>query len=194
MTTIQRIKQMLELDKISISFKEAVLDNGTRVITEGEFVIGAPVFVIGENEEQTPAPNGEHTVPELNVVITTENGIITEVSEITAEVEEESTDETLSITPEEQTAIISEVMLILDPRFAEMNSIHAQIMLRIDELEAKMNGEVEMAKDIKTLKEQVEAFSKLPGGISKTVIDEPTKKNRESLENKLERFKRITKK
>lgn len=194
MTTIQRIKQMLELDKISISFKEAVLDNGTRVITEGEFVIGAPVFVIGENEEQTPAPNGEHTVPELNVVITTENGIITEVSEITAEVEEESTDETLSITPEEQTAIISEVMLILDPRFAEMNSIHAQIMLRIDELEAKMNGEVEMAKDIKTLKAQVEAFSKLPGGISKTVIDEPTKKNRESLENKLERFKRITKK
>lgn len=188
MTTIQRIKQLLELDKVSISFKEAVLDNGTRVITEGEFVIGAPVFVIGENEEQTPAPDGEHIVPELNVVITTENGIITEVSEITAQVEEEqSTDETLAVTPEEQTAIISEVMLILDPRFAE-------IMLRLDEIEARMNGEVEMAKDIKTLKAQVEAFSKLPGGISKTVIDEPTKKNRESLENKLERFKRITKK
>jgi hypothetical protein len=187
MTTIQRIKQLLELDKVSISFKEAVLDNGTRVITEGEFVIGAPVFVIGENEEQTPAPDGEHIVPELNVVITTENGIITEVSEITAQVEEEqSTDETLAVTPEEQTAIISEVMLILDPRFAE-------IMLRLDEMEARMN-EGKMLSDIESLKAQVEAFSKLPGGISKTVIDEPTKKNRESLENKLERFKRITKK
>jgi len=187
MTTIQKIKQMLELDKVSISFKEAVLDNGTRVITEGEFVIGAPVFVIGENEEQTPAPNGEHTVPELNVIITTENGIITEVSEITAEVEEESTDETLAVTPEEQTAIISEVMLILDPRFAE-------ILLRLDELEARINDGGNLSTDIETLKTQVQEFSKLPGGVSKTVIDEPTKKNRESLENKLERFKRITKK
>ena len=187
MTTIQKIKQMLELDKVSISFKEAVLENGTRVITEGEFVIGAPVFVIGENEEQTPAPNGEHIVPELNVIITTENGIITEVSEITAEVEEESTDETLAVTPEEQTAIISEVMLILDPRFAE-------ILLRLDELEARINDGGNLSTDIETLKTQVQEFSKLPGGVSKTVIDEPTKKNRESLENKLERFKRITKK
>jgi hypothetical protein len=187
MTTIQRIKEMLELDKVSISFKEAVLDNGTRVITEGEFVIGAPVFVIDEAGVQTPAPDGEHIVPELNVIITTENGIITEVSEMTSEVEEESTDETLAVTPEEQTAIISEVMLILDPRFAE-------IMLRLDELEARLNEGGMLSKDVESLKAQVEAFSKLPGGVSKTVIDEPTKKNRESLENKLERFKRITKK
>lgn len=189
MTTIQKIKQMLELDKVSISFKEAVLDNGTKVITEGEFVIGAPVFVIDDAGVQTPAPDGEHTVPELNVVITTENGIITEVSEITSEVEEEvsSTDESLTVSPEEQTAIISEVMLILDPRFA-------QILLRLDELEARINDGGNLSTDIQTLKTQVDAFSKLPGGVSKTVIDEPVKKNRESLENKLERFKRITKK
>ena len=189
MTTIQRIKEMLELDKVSISFKEAVLDNGTRVITEGEFVIGAPVFVIDEAGVQTPAPDGEHIVPELNVIITTENGIITEVSEITAEVEEEvpATDESLAITPEEQTAIISEVMLILDPRFAEL-------MLRLDELEARLNEGGMLSKEVETLKAQVEAFSKLPGGVSKTVIDEPIKKNRVSLEDKLQKFKRLTNK
>lgn len=186
MTTIQKIKQLLELDKISISFKEAILNDGTRVITEGEFVIGAPVFVIGENEEQTPAPDGEHIVPELNVVITTENGIITEVSEITAEVEEEE-EESLAVTPEEQTAIISEVMLILDPRFAEL-------MLRLDEIEARLNESVEMNTQLKSLKEKVDSFSKLPGGVSKTVIDEPVKKNRVSLEDKLQKFKRLTNK
>jgi len=188
LTTIQRIKEMLELDKVSISFKEAVLDNGIKVKTEGDFVVGATVYVVDEAGVETLAPDADHIVPELNVVVTTVNGVITEINEITAQVEEEqSTDETLAVTPEEQTAIISEVMLILDPRFAE-------IMLRLDELEARLNEGGMLSKDVESLKAQVEAFSKLPGGVSKTVIDEPTKKNRESLENKLERFKRITKK
>ncbi len=77
LTTIQRIKQMLELDKVKFSFAETTTSGGVVVRTEGDFEIGKEVFVVGEDGTETPAPDGQHILPELGIVIETEGGVCT---------------------------------------------------------------------------------------------------------------------
>lgn len=190
LTTIQRIKQMLELDKVKFSFAETTTSGGVVVRTEGDFEIGKEVFVVGEDGTETPAPDGQHILPELGIVIETEGGVCTEISDMVEE-EQSEVEVEASVSPEEQTAIITEVMNILEPRFEEMNRIHAEIMKRIDEMEAKMNDGQTASEEMKN---QLEKLSKAPGDKSKTTIDEYKKQVKSTFEDKIQKLRSIKRK
>jgi len=193
MTTLQKIKEMLELSKVQYSLARTTTSSGVVVETEGDFEIGKEVFVVAEDGTTSPAPDGEHTLPELGIIIQTEGGVCIEIAEISSEQAEEIVDEAeLAVTPEEQTAIITEIMQILDPRFEQMNAIHAQLMLRIDELEAKMNEG--MMSKVNELTSKVEQLSKQPGEKSKTTIDEYNKIKKQTFEDTINKFRSIKRK
>tara|TARA_R110000744_G_scaffold188447_1_gene307811 strand:- start:458 stop:1066 length:609 start_codon:yes stop_codon:yes gene_type:complete len=56
-------------------------------VKEEEIVEGVQVFVVGEDNSETPAPEGEHTI-EGKVIITDAEGKVVEVKEIEVPVEE----------------------------------------------------------------------------------------------------------
>jgi hypothetical protein len=64
------------------NFADYKLEDGTMVRVDGDLVAGTPVFVVTE-EGMLPAPDGQHTVPEVGV-ITTEGGNIVEVGDLPA--------------------------------------------------------------------------------------------------------------
>jgi hypothetical protein len=189
LTTIQRIKQMLAIDKVEYTFVETVTSTGVKVRTEGDLEIGKEVFVVAEDGSETPAPDGQHILPEVGLVIETMDGKCTSIEPME---EEQSTEEEIKneVTPEEQTAIISEVMLILDPRFEEMTLKMAELIKRIDELEASlMDGETK-TEDLKT---ELSKFMKSAPTKSKTTVDDYNKAVKQTFTEKIEKFKRINK-
>ena len=190
MTTLQKIKAMLELEKVKNTFARTTTSSGVVVETEGDFEIGKEVFVVAEDGSASPAPDGQHTLPEFNIVIETMDGKCVSITPMSSdeEVPLENQEEELSVSPEEQTGIISEVMLILEPRFEEMMRMFAEMTKRFDEMESSMNGEVN------DLSSKVEKLSKQPGEKSKTTIDEYNKIQKETFEDKIEKFRRIAKK
>ena len=187
MTTLQKIKAMLELEKVKYTLARTTTSSGVVVETEGDFEIGKEVYVVAEDGTTSPAPDGQHTLPEFNIVIETEGGVCSSITPMSSdeEVPLENQEEELSVSPEEQTAIISEVMQILEPRFEEMMRLFAEMTKRFDEMESSMNGEVE------DLTSKVEKLSKQPGEKSKTTIDEYNKVQKESFDSKIEKFRRI---
>jgi len=129
-------KQNIEIKmKKRLKFAEYTLDNGTRVSVEGELAVGSPVFVILEDGTLEQAPEGEHTIDDGTTIFVDAEGLINEVrsAETTAVAEDETQ---LSVTPEEVTAIITEVMNILEPRHEEMRMIIAELATRIETLES----------------------------------------------------------
>lgn len=186
MTTLQKIKEILELNKVSYSFVETKTDTGVTVKSEGDFEIGKEAFVVAEDGTETPAPDGQHTLPELNIVIETQGGVVTSITPLSAEEEVPMAEENkLAITPEEQTAIVSEVMQILEPRFEEITRLFSELVKKIDEIEAKNNGEIE------DLSSKVEKLSKEPGTKSKTTISEYNQEQKQTMEDKVAKFRRI---
>lgn len=97
MNTLEAVKQDLtaalekfkELIKGKRKFADAKLSDGTIIRIDGETEAGAAVFVIDENGE-TPAPDGEHTLEDGTILVVAE-GKIAEVKK--AEQEEEMSEE-----------------------------------------------------------------------------------------------------
>ena len=109
------------------------------------------------------APEGEHTLESGMVLVVDAAGAIVEIKEAAAEEsEDEPAEEELSedgaeeeevkaeITPEQQTAIVAEVMQILEPRLAALE----EALLKSVEALSKTNTD---------LNERVEKLSKAPG-------------------------------
>ena len=143
---------------------EATLMDGTKVYTEAEdFVVGAILNVVAEDGSMSLAPEGEHTLESGMVLVVDAAGAIVEIKEAAAEEsEDEPAEEELSedgaeeeevkaeITPEQQTAIVAEVMQILEPRLAALE----EALLKSVEALSKTNTD---------LNERVEKLSKAPG-------------------------------
>ena len=185
LTTIQRIKQMLEIDKVKYTLAQTTTSGGVVVETEGDFEIGKEVFVVGEDGSASPAPDGQHILPELGIVIETVDGKCTSIEDI---VEEEQSEVKAAITPEEQTAVISEVMQILEPRFEEMMRINAELLKRIDELEARMS---EASSSTEEMSKKIETLSKAPGEKSKTTVSDYNKQVKETFNEKIEKLRKF---
>jgi len=128
-TIMQKIGQLLTAtfseeaaEETTAKFENANLADGTVVQWEGELALGTPLFVVLEDGEAIPAPDGEHTLEDGRVIVTAE-GIVEAIVE--AAVEEQATEETteeMEVTPEEQTAIVTEVMQIIEPRLAAIEA------------------------------------------------------------------------
>jgi hypothetical protein len=136
------------------NFADYKLEDGTMVRVDGDLVAGTPVFVVTE-EGMLPAPDGQHTVPEVGV-ITTEGGKIVEVGDLPAGepvVEEEvaAQEVEIEVAPEGEAAE-SEI----DARISALEA-------KLDEIMAKLAGAMEAnTARFDQLDIEVQKMSKVP--------------------------------
>jgi hypothetical protein len=167
-------------NKVKQELKDAKLVDGTIVSAE-EFEPGQELFVITEEGERLPAPDGEHTLESGQIVVVAEGKILEIKDKVEEEMKEEDKDkeemkkeedeekkEYLQISDEDKTSIVSEVMQILEERFKKIEDA-----LGINESElTKLSEEREVLKE--TINEVVENFSKIPA-VEKTNVQKLSK-------------------
>ena len=112
MTLKERISEIFDKYSVELSVEEnaevkfavATLDSGQEIQTEAEsFAVGASVFVVNDEGEQIPLPDGDYTLADGSMLVVAE-GAITEVKEAAEEpaVEaEEEKEEEMSAETEE---------------------------------------------------------------------------------------------
>jgi hypothetical protein len=132
------------------NFADYKLEDGTMVRVDGDLVAGTPVFVVTE-EGMLPAPDGQHTVPEVGV-ITTEGGKIVEVGDLPAGepvVEEE--------------VAAQEVEIEVAPEGDKMEERIAALEAKLEELLSKLAGAMEAnTARFDQLDAEVQKMSKVP--------------------------------
>jgi len=153
-------KNLIEKLKIVLGMVEnhklasAKLEDGTVVEFDGEeLVIGSVVYVVPAEGEKTLAPEGEHVLENGTKIVVDAQGAVTEIFEKEEEGEGAEGGEPVeaALTPEEQTAIVSELMQILEPRIAALE-------------EAVLMMGANYKKENEELKSQVQKLSEQPGG------------------------------
>jgi hypothetical protein len=209
-TKLELIKEKLKKTTVKVELMKAVTSEGVGIEIEGELVEGSLVYLQDNNSETEEgverefAPNGTHIIAELGKEIVVEDGVIMSIADVEITEEEQSTDteenETnLEITPEEQTAIITEIMQILDPRFEEINQLInariAELGVRIDEIEANINGgeSTVSEEEFNKVKTELEKLKDEAGGKSKTNTDDTdnSKYKKLTVTEKLARLKSV---
>lgn len=173
MNANQKLKQIIEviLGKQPVEQATATLVDGT-VIEFEVLEVGAQVFVQTE-DGAIPAPDGIHEV-EGGLKVETKDGIITSIVEPETEevVEEQVAQE---VTPEEKTEVVSEVMQILEERFAAIETkvaaLEAAIMQVAEVTDAEF-AKVEQSINEKpaTTKTKIEV-EQSKGKIRKSIYD-----------------------
>jgi hypothetical protein len=173
---IEKLKVVLGLVEAH-KLAQAKLEDGTVVEFDGEeLVIGSVVYVVPAEGEKTLAPEGEHVLENGTKIVVDAEGAVTEIFEKEEEGEGAEPVEA-ALTPEEQTAIVSELMQILEPRIAALE-------------EAVLMMGANYKKENEELKSQVQKLSEQPGGAPvRTPIQLP-----DASENALSRIARNKKK
>ena len=152
MTLKERISELFDKysveleveEKQEVKFATATLESGQEIQTEAEsFAVGASVFVVNDEGEQIPLPDGEYTLQDGSMLVVAE-GAVTEVKEAEAEepaVEaEEDKEEEMSEEPKEVEAS-SEVLTREDVAgmIAEaIEATKAEFSSQIEERDAKI--------------------------------------------------------
>lgn len=147
-------------------------DGVTLVNGAGDEILnpGDEVFILEADGSTVPAPEGEHTL-EDGSILTIVNGRAESITAPAGMSEETQ----LAVTPEEQSAIITEVMQILDPRFAEHLAAIETLATRVAELEMMIAENAEMMNSQKETiakqEEEIKNFtSMIPGSKSQTIV------------------------
>ena len=122
MTLKERISDLFEKysvqleveEKAEIKFAVATLDSGQEIQTDAEaFAVGVSVFVVNDEGEQIPLPDGDYTLADGSMLVVAE-GVVAEVNEASEEpaVEaEEDKEEEMSEEPKaEEVEASSEVL------------------------------------------------------------------------------------
>ena len=150
---LKSVKQLFGMEKNI--FAEAVLKNGVKVMSPGEFEIGAELFVVGE-EENVPAPDGEHELENGTIVIS-EGGLIKEIKALDVE-DAELKD--VEVEVEEEVVVEKE---------GELKDVIEALVKRMDLIEDKLKKDDEMNKaEFSNVKKATllltEAFKDTPAG------------------------------
>ena len=108
MTLKERISEIFDKYSVELSVEEnaevkfavATLDSGQEIQTDAEaFAVGVSVFVVNDEGEQIPLPDGEYTLADGSMLVVAE-GAVSEMKEAEAEVEaEEEKEEEMSEEP-----------------------------------------------------------------------------------------------
>lgn len=185
LTLLKKVVTKLEENtSAETKLAEAVIKGGGTVVSAGEFFeVGAEVFLINEAGEQVPAPVGTHELESGDVLVVEQEGIVasyTAAPELKDEKKEEEMNEyedekkkEMALTPEEQTAIVTEVMQILEPRIAALESAILNQDAMTEELEKVVTAmSKNAAKSVKTenaesKKKQISEFQKIRSKYSK---------------------------
>ena len=143
-----------------LAFSDYKLEDGTMIRVDGELAVGTLVYVITE-EGLLPAPDGAHSIPEVGVV-TTEGGKIVEIGDAApapAPEAVEAQEVEIEVTPEGEGAPA-------DPHEERMQAMEAAIAAlaaKVEEMMAKMGGEVEAnAARFSTIDTALSALAQMP--------------------------------
>ena len=84
---LDQIKGILgiELSEQTVQLATMKLDNGTEIMTEGEFVKDKEVFIVGEEGEKIALPVGDYTLEDSRILSVIEEGLINEIKEAAEE-------------------------------------------------------------------------------------------------------------
>lgn len=138
------------------TFAEATLMDGTVITYEGELVPGTAIFVVTEEGESVPAPEGTHALGgdlEGVSIVVDADGIITEV------VDERSTEEPAPA--EEEMSKEVNVEEVVESKLSE--AIEQLPLEKIAEgLEALLKENESLKSEIASLKSEFKSFKELP--------------------------------
>ena len=151
MTLKERISDIFDKYSVELSVEEnaevkfavATLDSGQEIQTEAEsFAVGASVFVVNDEGEQIPLPDGEYTLADGSMLVVAEGAIVevNEASEEPAVEAEEDKEEEMSEEPKEVEAS-SEVLTREDVAGMIAEAIEAtkgEFSSQIEERDAKI--------------------------------------------------------
>ncbi len=153
MTLKERISEIFDKYSVELSVEEnaevkfavATLDSGQEIQTEADsFAVGASVFVVNDEGEQIPLPDGDYTLQDGSMLVVAE-GAITEVKEAEepAVEAEEDKEEEMSEEPKEveEVEASSEVLTREDVAgmIAEaIEATKAEFSSQIEERDAKI--------------------------------------------------------
>jgi hypothetical protein len=140
-----------------VVFSEVKTIDGIVLQYDGELAEGTPLFVLDENGEQIPAPEGEYQVEyedQLWVVSIDVNGVLVKLEAVNVEEEPMSADEPVNemMSKQEFDAIIQQVITDTDSRITALEAKFAELL---EVKESKFKDErkkVEMSKEL-TVKE-----------------------------------------
>jgi hypothetical protein len=145
-----------------LAFSDYKLEDGTMIRIDGELAVGTLVYVVTE-EGLLPAPDGAHSIPEVGVV-TTEGGKIVEIGDAApapapAPEAVEAQEVEIEVTPEGED-------MPADPHEERMQAMEAAIAAlaaKVEEMMAKMGGEVEAnAARFSTIDTALSALAQMP--------------------------------
>ena len=151
MTLKERISEIFDKYSVELSVEEnaevkfavATLDSGQEIQTDAEaFAVGVAVFVVNDEGEQIPLPDGEYTLQDGSMLVVAE-GAVTEVNEASEEpaVEaEEDKEEEMSEEPKEVEAS-SEVLTreeVAGMIAEALEATKAEFSSQIEERDAKI--------------------------------------------------------
>jgi len=167
MTLKERISEIFDKYSVELSVEEnaevkfavATLDSGQEIQTDAEaFAVGVSVFVVNDEGEQIPLPDGEYTLQDGSMLVVAE-GAVTEVKEAEAEepaVEaEEDKEEEMSEEPKEVEAS-SEVLT--------REEVAGMIAEAIEATKAEFSSQIEErdAKITELSKQATKSLSRAP--------------------------------
>ena len=169
MTLKERISDIFEKYSVELSVEEnaevkfavATLDSGQEIQTDAEaFAVGVAVFVVNDEGEQIPLPDGEYTLQDGSTLVVAE-GAVTEVKEAEAEepaVEaEEDKEEEMSEEPKaEEVEASSEVLT--------REEVAGMIAEAIEATKAEFSSQIEErdAKITELSKQATKSLSRAP--------------------------------
>jgi hypothetical protein len=140
-----------------VVFSEVKTIDGIVLQYDGELAEGTPLFVLDEEGNQIPAPEGEYQVEyenQLWVVSVDVNGVLVKLEAVNVEEEPMSADEPVNemMSKQEFDAIIQQVITDTDSRITALEAKFAELL---EVKESKFKDErkkVEMSKEL-TVKE-----------------------------------------
>ena len=184
MTLKERISDLFEKysvqleveEKAEVKFAVATLDSGQEIQTDAEaFAVGVSVFVVNDEGEQIPLPDGDYTLADGSMLVVAE-GVVAEVNEASEEpaIEaEEDKEEEMSEEPKEVEAS-SEVLT--------REEVAGMIAEAIEATKAEFSSQIEErdAKITELSKQAAPAISRVkqPKKVEKVDLSKLTVKER----------------
>jgi hypothetical protein len=179
---------------MEVKMVEATLKDGvTKVMTEA-LEPGSKIYVVSEEGEKAPAPEGIHQLEDGTEVYVDSEGVITQVEapEVEEEVEVEAAAETPNEIPAgEDTAeqpTKSEATITKEEMASYVDSCMSKLMMAIEEV-AKEVGIVK--EEMASYKSKMEKMSKTPGATKITTFNNEAPASTDPMEARLEGLKNL---
>lgn len=147
--------EALLLGEEQVKLMEAMLKDGETKIEAEAFEEGQSVFVVTEEAEKIPAPEGEHTLEDGRVLVVDDKGMITEVKEAQAEEAPEAEEEEMSTAM----ADLAKRLEALEAKLSEVDTAKTEAEAKLSETEAALE----------TMRQEVEKLSEQPSEEAPTI-------------------------